>query len=375
MGYKIFLSPPHMGDLERDYLLDAFDSNWIAPVGKNIDLFEEEASRYVNRKYALAVNSGTSALHLSLISLGIKKNDVVLCPSFTFAASANVILYQNATPVFIDANVETWTLDLSALEKAIKKYRPKAIITVDLYGQMCNYDRIIELCKKYKIYLIEDAAESLGSTYENIKAGKVGDISIFSFNGNKIITTSGGGMFLTDNKSLYEKAKLISNQAKEDKKYYHHKNLGYNYRMSNLLAAIGRGQMSVIDQRVQARRDINQRYKETLSGNSHITFLEENNSFKSNKWLTCISLKQNKISPESIIKEMDKVGIETRRVWKPMQLQPYYKKYDYVKQSKIDNSKMIFSKSLCLPSGSSLSIKDQSYVVKNLLDIIRKLNK
>ena len=375
MGYKIFLSPPHMGDLERDYLLDAFDSNWIAPVGKNIDLFEEEASRYVNRKYALAVNSGTSALHLSLISLGIKKNDVVLCPSFTFAASANVILYQNATPVFIDVNVETWTIDLIALEKAIKKYKPKALITVDLYGQMCNYDRIIELCKRCKIFVIEDAAESLGSTYGKKKAGKIGDISIFSFNGNKIITTSSGGMFLTDNKSLYEKAKLISNQAKEDKKYYHHKNLGYNYRMSNLLAAIGRGQISVIDQRVQARRDINQRYKETLSGNSHITFLEENNSFKSNKWLTCISLKQNKISPESIIKEMDKVGIETRRVWKPMQLQPYYKKYDYVKQSKIDNSKMIFSKSLCLPSGSSLSIKDQSYVVKNLLDIIRKLNK
>lgn len=375
MGYKIFLSPPHMGDLEKGYLLDAFESNWIAPVGKNIDLFEEEASRYVNRKYALAVNSGTSALHLSLISLGIKKDDIVLCPSFTFAASANVILYQNATPVFVDVNVETWTIDVNALEKAIKKYEPKAIITVDLYGQMCNYDKIIDLCKKYKIFLIEDAAESLGSTYGKKKAGKIGDISIFSFNGNKIITTSSGGMFLTDNKSLYEKAKLISNQAKEDKKYYHHKNLGYNYRMSNLLAAIGRGQLSVIDERVQARRDINQRYKDTLSGNNQITFLEEDNSFKSNMWLTCIHLKQNKISPESIIKEMDKAGIETRRVWKPMQLQPYYKKYDYVQQSKIDNSKMIFSKSLCLPSGSSLSIKDQNYVIKNLLDIIRKLNK
>ena len=375
MGFKIFLSPPHMGDLERGYLLDAFESNWIAPVGKNIDLFEEEASRYVNRKYALAVNSGTSALHLSLISLGIKKDDVVLCPSFTFAASANVILYQNATPVFLDVDEETWTIDLFALEKAIKKHKPKAIITVDLYGQMCKYDKIIELCKKYKIYLIEDAAESLGSTYGDIKAGKVGDISIFSFNGNKIITTSSGGMFLTDNKSLYEKAKLISNQAKENKKYYHHKNLGYNYRMSNLLAAIGRGQLSVIDERVQARRNINQRYKETLSGNSHISFLEKNNSFKSNKWLTCIRLKPNKISPELIIKEMDRAGIETRRVWKPMHLQPYYKKYVYVKQSKTDNSKMIFSEGLCLPSGSSLSVKDQDYVIKNLLGIIKKLNK
>ena len=200
MGYKIFLSPPHMGDLERNYLLEAFDSNWIAPVGKNIDLFEEETSHYVNRKYALAVNSGTSALHLSLISLGIEKNDVVLCPSFTFAASANVILYQNATPVFIDVNLETWTIDVISLEKAIKKYKPKALITVDLYGQMCNYNKITDLCKKYKIFLIEDAAESLGSTYKDIKAGNIGDISILSFNGNKIITTSSGGMFLTDNK-------------------------------------------------------------------------------------------------------------------------------------------------------------------------------
>jgi pyridoxal phosphate-dependent aminotransferase EpsN len=375
MGYKIFLSPPHMGDLERNYLLEAFDSNWIAPVGKNIDLFEEETSHYVNRKYALAVNSGTSALHLSLISLGIEKNDVVLCPSFTFAASANVILYQNATPVFIDVNLETWTIDVISLEKAIKKYKPKALITVDLYGQMCNYNKITDLCKKYKIFLIEDAAESLGSTYKDIKAGNIGDISILSFNGNKIITTSSGGMFLTDNKILYEKAKLISNQAKESKKYYHHKNLGYNYRMSNLLAAIGRGQLSVIEERVYARRDINKRYKEALSGNSHITFLNDNDRFKSNKWLTCIYLNQKKINPEAIINEMDKVGIETRRVWKPMQLQPYYKKFDYVKQSKIDNSKMIFRYGLCLPSGSSLSIKDQNFVIENLLDIIKKINK
>ena len=375
MGYKIFLSPPHMGDLERNYLLEAFDSNWIAPVGKNIDLFEEETSYYVNRKYALAVNSGTSALHLSLISLGIEKNDVVLCPSFTFAASANVILYQNATPVFIDVNVETWTIDIISLEKAIKKYKPKALITVDLYGQMCNYDKITELCKKYKIFLIEDAAESLGSTYKDIKAGNIGDISIFSFNGNKIITTSSGGMFLTDNKILYEKAKLLSNQAKESKKYYHHKNLGYNYRMSNLLAAVGRGQLSVIEERVHARRDINKRYKEALSGNSHITFLKDNDSFKSNKWLTCMYLNLKKLNPEAIINEMDKVGIETRRVWKPMHLQPYYKKFDYVKQSKIDNSKMIFGYGLCLPSGSSLSIKDQNYVIENLLDIIKKISK
>ncbi len=375
MGYKIFLSPPHMGDLERDYLVNAFDSNWIAPVGKNIDLFEKEASNYVNRKYALAVNSGTSALHLSMISLGIKKNDVVLCPSFTFAASANVILYQNATPVFVDVNIKTWTIDLILLEKAIKKYKPKAIITVDLYGQMCNYDRIIELCYKYKISLIEDAAESLGSTYGDMKAGNIGDISIFSFNGNKIITTSSGGMFLTDNKILYEKAKLISNQAKEDKKYYHHKKLGYNYRMSNILAAIGRGQLKVIDERVQARRDINKRYKEALGGDCQIIFLEDNYSFKSNNWLTCIYLNEKNIKPESIIEEMDKVGIETRRVWKPMHLQPYYKKFEYVKQSKIDNSQMIFNRGLCLPSGSSLSIKDQDYVIKNLLGIIKKLNK
>lgn len=222
-----------MGDTEMTLLKNAFDSNWIAPVGDQIDLFENEVAQFTNREFALAVNSGTSALHLALIALGIGENDVVLCPSLTFSASCNIIIYQNAIPVFLDVDTKSWTLDIDTLNVAVKKYKPKALIAVDLYGQICNYDEIYNICKKNGVFIVEDSAESLGSMYKNEKAGSFGDISIFSFNGNKIITTSGGGMLLTDNKEFFDKAKLIANQAKENRHYYHHKHLGYNYRLSN----------------------------------------------------------------------------------------------------------------------------------------------
>ena len=240
---RIYLSPPSMSEVEKEYLNNAFDSNWIAPLGPHVDKFELEMAKYLNINQGAALNSGTSALHLALKIAGVKPNDKVLCSSLTFVASANVILYEKCQPIFIDSNPKTWTLDIEACEKAMKKYKPKALIAVDIYGQSCDYNELIYLCKKYNVFLIEDAAEALGSEYIGKKCGSFGDISILSFNGNKIITTSGGGMLLSNNEEYVKKAKFLSTQSRESTLHYEHKELGYNYRMSNVLAAIGRGQL------------------------------------------------------------------------------------------------------------------------------------
>lgn len=308
-------------------------------------------------------------MHLALIALGIGENDVVLCPSLTFSASCNIIIYQNAIPVFLDVDTKSWTLDIDTLNVAVKKYKPKALIAVDLYGQICNYDEIYNICKKNGVFIVEDSAESLGSMYKNEKAGSFGDISIFSFNGNKIITTSGGGMLLTDNKEFFDKAKLIANQAKENRHYYHHKHLGYNYRLSNLLAAIGIGQMKVLQDRVKARRAINEIYREKLNSYD-FDFLTEGHQVHSNYWLTTIKFKNDRYKPDEIIEGMNKAGIECRLVWKPMHMQPYYKAYEYLKSSDGDNSKLIFQRGLCLPSGSSLSDNDMYRVISKFNNII-----
>ncbi len=374
MNNRIYLSPPHMGDNEKKYLEDAFDSNWIAPLGPHVDGFENEMASYLNVGYATALNSGTASLHLALRILGIKKDDKVLCPSLTFAASANVILYENAQPIFVDSDPNTWVLDLVACEKAIKMYKPKALISVDLYGQSCDYDVIKDLCEKYNVLLIEDAAEALGADYKGKKCSSFGEMGILSFNGNKIITTSGGGMLVSNNKDYVKKARFLSTQAREHTIHYEHKELGYNYRMSNLTAAIGRGQLEVLDKRILSRRTIFNRYEKALSNIHGFNFMQEADYGLSNRWLTALTVdeKITGISRNQIIEVLEKENIESRPVWKPMHIQPLYKNCEYVKGDHGDVSAKLFQNGICLPSGSSLSEGEQGKIIDIILSIINK---
>ncbi len=373
MNNRIYLSPPHMGEKERKYLTDAFDSNWIAPLGPHVNEFENEMASYLNVGYAAALSSGSSALHLTLKILGVKEDDTVLCPSLTFSASANVILYEKAQPIFIDSDPITWSMDLTACEKAMQKYKPKALISVDLYGQSCDYDAITDLCEKYNILLIEDAAEALGADYKGKKCGSFGEMGILSFNGNKIITTSGGGMLVSNNEEYVNKARFLATQAREPVLHYEHKELGYNYRMSNLLAAVGRGQLEVIDDRVSTRRSIFNRYEKALSHVDGFTFMQEADYGKSNRWLTTLTVDEKVagISRTQIIDALEKENIESRPVWKPMHMQPLYKKYEYVTSDNRDVSAELFENGLCLPSGSSLSEEDQGRIIDIILSLLK----
>ena len=281
---RIYLSPPHMSGQEVELMKDAFDSNWIAPLGPHVDAFEKEMEKYLGINHALALSTGTAALHLALIITNIKKGDVVLCPTLTFSASANVILYENAIPVFLDIDPDTWTLNPDLLVIAIEKYQPKALITVDLYGQSADYDVILEICGSYNVAVIEDAAEALGAVYKGQKCGTFGRMGVLSFNGNKIITTSSGGMLVSDNEDYVKKARFLATQAREQEIHYEHRELGYNYRMSNLLAAVGRGQLQVLDERVEARREIFKRYFDTLSEIKGIEFMPEAKYSGSTRW-------------------------------------------------------------------------------------------
>jgi len=374
MQNRIYLSPPHMGSKEKVLLLDAFDSNWIAPLGPHVDAFEVEMASYLDINHAAALSSGSAALHLALKILGVKEGDKVLCPSLTFVASANVILYENATPVFVDVDSKYWTIDLSSLENAIKKYNPKALISVDLYGQSCDYDAITDLCDKYNVALIEDAAEAMGSEYKNQKCGSFGQMGILSFNGNKIITTSGGGMLFSNDETVIDKARFLATQAREPAIHYEHKELGYNYRMSNLLAAVGRGQLQVLDNRVKTRRKIYQRYFDALSHIEGLDFMPEAPNSKSNRWLTTLTVYPQKtgINRTQIIEALEKENIESRPVWKPMHLQPLYKDCDYVAVNKEDVSSKLFKNGLCLPSGSNLNMDDQNRIIDIVLETLKK---
>jgi len=369
---RIYLSPPHMGGKERALLLDAFDSNWIAPLGPHVNEFEKEMAQYLGVKHAAALCSGSSALHLALIIAGIKEGDRVLCPSLTFSASANVILYEKAQPIFVDSDPNTWVLDLAACEKAMQKYNPKALISVDLYGQSCNYNAITDLCGKYNVLLIEDAAEALGADFKSKKCGSFGEMGILSFNGNKIITTSGGGMLVSNNEEFVTKARFLATQAREPDLHYEHKELGYNYRLSNLLAAVGRGQLEVIDDRVSKRRSIFNQYKKALSHVDGFTFMQEADYGKSNRWLTTLTVNEKVvgISRTQIIDALEKENIEARPVWKPMHMQPLYKKCEYIKSDVQDVSAELFENGLCLPSGSSLSEGDQGRIIDIILSLI-----
>ena len=369
---RIYLSPPHMGEKERAYFEDAFDSNWIAPLGMHVDSFEKEMAEYLGMKHAAALSSGTSALHLALKILGIKENDTVLCPSLTFSASANVILYEKAQPIFVDSNPETWVIDLNALQKAIVEHKPKVLISVDLYGQGCDYDSILDLCEKHNVLLIEDSAEALGADYKRKKCGSFGEMGILSFNGNKIITTSSGGMLVSTNEDYVKKARFLSTQAREKVLHYEHKELGYNYRMSNLLAAVGRGQLEILNERVSKRKFIFNQYEKALSHLDGLKFMKEANYGESNRWLTALTVdeKVTGISKNQIIDFLEKENIESRPVWKPMHMQPLYKKCEYVKSGYRDVSAELFENGLCLPSGSSLSEEDQSRIIDIILSLV-----
>lgn len=349
---------------EMQYIQEAFDTNWISPLGTNVNEFEKELAEKVGVKSAVALSSGTAAIHMALKAAGVEKGDIVFCQSLTFSASANPILYLDAVPVFIDSDEETWNMDPTALEKAFKKYQNvKAVLVVHLYGLSPKMDEIMEICKKYRVPVIEDAAESLGSYYKGKHTGTIGDFGVFSFNGNKIITTSGGGMLVSDNEERIAKVKFWASQSKENERFYHHKELGFNYRMSNVLAGIGRGQLKILDKRVEKKKYIFEYYKKHLQQLEGLQFMPINDWNESNYWLSCLTL-NGKIRPTDVIDALEKENIEARHVWKPMHLQPIFKGYNYVGS---DVSGKLFENGVCLPSSTKMSDADLHRVVNTMV--------
>ncbi len=368
---KVWLSSPHMGGKEQDYIKEAFDSNWIAPLGPNVDGFEKDLEQYLSKGVcAAALVSGTASLHLGLRLLGVKQGDEVLCQSFTFAASANPITYLGAIPIFIDSESKTWNICPNQLEIAIKDRiakgkKPKAIVAVHLYGMPYNVEKINKISLLYGIPVLEDSAEALGSTHYGEKCGTFGDMAILSFNGNKIITTSGGGALVTNSKEIKDKAIFLATQAKDNAPHYQHSEIGYNYRMSNIIAGIGRGQMQVLDSHVQKRRNNYNFYLEQLKEFKDISFQKETNGSYSNRWLTCIQTSSYKLREEIRI-TLANENIESRPLWKPMHCQPVFEKnISYVNGV----SENLFDKGLCLPSGSNLAIED----LKRITSIIKTI--
>ncbi|WP_339887724.1 DegT/DnrJ/EryC1/StrS family aminotransferase [uncultured Flavobacterium sp.] len=366
---KIWLSSPHMGGNEQKYINDAFETNWIAPLGPNVNAFEKDLENYLQDSvYVSVLSSGTAAIHLALILLGVSNGDEVICQSMTFSASANPILYQGATPIFIDSETDTWNLCPIALEEAIvdriaKGKKPKAIIGVHLYGMPFKVDEINAISKKYNIPLIEDSAEALGSTYKGKKCGTFSDFGILSFNGNKIITTSSGGALVCKSKELKDKAVFYATQSRDEAPHYQHSEIGYNYRLSNICAGVGRGQMEVIDLRVSQRRAMNAFYQELFKDNEEVAILvEPNKNYFSNHWLSAITLDSYE-KREALRLALEKENIESRPLWKPMHLQPVFEKYPYY-GNKV--AEQLFENGLCLPSGSNLTEKDKVRIAENI---------
>lgn len=368
MSDKIYLSSPHMSDegYEMEYVKEAFETNWIAPLGTNVNEFEKELAAKVGSKSAAALSSGTAAIHLALKAAGVGEGDIVFCQSLTFSASANPIIYQNATPVFIDSDYETWNMCPIALEKAIKKYpEVKAIIVVHLYGLSANMDKIMALCKQHDITVIEDAAESLGTYYKGQHTGTFGDYGIFSFNGNKIITTSGGGMLVSENAEAVERARFWATQSRDPARHYEHSELGFNYRMSNVTAGIGRGQLKVLDERVEKKKYIFEYYREELGQFEGVQFMPVNEWDDPNFWLSCMTLNGN-VRPLELIEALEKENIESRPLWKPMHLQPYFKQYDFVGDG---ISEKLFESGVCLPSDTKMTNED----LKRIVNVIKEV--
>lgn len=375
MNEKIWLSPPHMGGREKLYVEEAFQTNWVAPLGPNVDGFEKALSAYTGVTHAAALTSGTGALHLALILLGVGAGDEVICQSFTFSASANPIVYQGAIPVFVDSEPDTWNISPEALKEAIedrikKGKKPKAIIAVHLYGMPAKMNEIQAIASAYGIPLIEDAAEALGSVYQGKACGSFGQFGILSFNGNKIITTSGGGALVSEDGAAIQKARFLSTQARDPAPHYQHSHIGYNYRLSNVLAGIGRGQMEVLPQRVEKRRENHAQYEQALKGLEGISFLAEPEGHYSNRWLTCIIVepaKCNGVTRETIRLALEAENIESRPLWKPLHLQPVFASSPYYGTRL---SETLFEKGLCLPSGSSLESKDLFRIADKIRSLI-----
>ncbi len=370
----IYLSPPHLNGEEINFIQDAIDSNWIAPLGPHVDQFENEVADYIGVNHAAALSSGTAALHLALKIIGVKSGDYVFCSDLTFVATINAIKYLDAKPIFIDSEESSWNMCPKSLDMAFRKYSPKAIIVTDLYGQSADYSSISEICNNYQTPIIEDAAESLGAEYNDRKCGSFGEMSILSFNGNKIITTSGGGMLLSNNESYIAKARKLATQSREEAVHYEHAQVGYNYRMSNILAALGRAQLISLSNYVEKRRNIFEYYYNNLKGINGITFMPEIKQGKSSRWLSVILLKNkthDKI--EEIIKLFEIEGIETRPIWKPMHLQPIFSDTPFFHNSLNPLSKDLFDHGLCLPSGSSLKNDDMDKII-NILKLEIKDN-
>ncbi|WP_078595879.1 DegT/DnrJ/EryC1/StrS family aminotransferase [Evansella clarkii] len=368
---RIYLSPPHMSGNEVNFINEAFMTNWIAPLGPNVDGFEKEIAEYAGVSDAVAVNSGTSAIHLALILLGVEKGDTVFCSSLTFVASANPILYQGAVPVFIDSERDTWNMSPDALERALieaglRGKLPKAVIVVNLYGQSAKMKEIITLCNMFGVPVVEDAAESLGSKYYGKKSGSFGEFAIYSFNGNKIITTSGGGMLISNNTEALKKARFFATQARDQAVHYQHSRRGYNYRLSNILAGVGRAQLQVLDERVALRRAVFERYVKELRYVPGLSFMPELEGTHSNRWLTALIVAEEEagITSEALLESLASENIEARPVWKPLHLQPLFRSSLYYPHNELENvSEDLFRQGICLPSGSNLTEEDQMRIV------------
>jgi dTDP-4-amino-4,6-dideoxygalactose transaminase len=365
---RVFLSPPDVGEEERRMLLDAFDSNWIAPAGPDIDAFEREIAERTGVAHAVAVSSGTAALHLALLLAGVERGDEVVVPSFTFIASAAAVTYIGAHPVFVDCSSESWNLDPALVEEVLTRRAaagrpPAAVVTVDLYGETADYEALESLCRRFDVPLIEDAAEALGATHRGRAAGSFGIAGIFSFNGNKIITTSGGGMLVTESPQLAERARHLATQAREPFPHYEHMTVGYNYRLSNLLAALGRAQLAGLEDRIERRRQIDANYTRGFAGLPGIEFMPRTRAGVPNYWLTCVLIDPTTFGAdrERVRLALEDADIESRPTWKPLHLQPAFSGLGLVGPGYCDR---VFDRGLCLPTGSALSPADQARVME-----------
>jgi len=374
---RLYLSPPHMSGEELNLVREVFDSNWIAPLGPMVDTFEKEFAEAVGAGHAAALSSGTAALHLALRLLDVDRGDKVICPSFTFCGSVNPIIYQGAKPVFVDSQLESWNMDPDLLESEIRKMGskgklPKAVIIVHIYGQSADMDPILRTCNEFSIPVIEDAAEALGACYKSKKTGTMGCFGIFSFNGNKIITTSGGGMLVADDEESIVQARFLASQARDPAPHYEHTQIGYNYRISNVLAAIGRGQLKLLEKRVQKKRGICDTYRKILDGIPGLCFMPEPEWSFSNRWLTCITIdpEQFGTTREDVRLHLERYNIESRPLWKPMHLQPVFKKYRMV-GGKI--AETLFEQGLCLPSGTAMTVDDIQFVCEKIKEVNVKI--
>ena len=378
LSQRIWLSSPHLGDEEAAFVEEAFKTNWIAPLGPHVNAFEAELASHVGVGYAAAVSSGTAAIHLGLLLLGVKPGDTVFCSSLTFVGSCNPILYCGARPVFIDSEPSTWNMSPTALEQAFdwakrENRLPACVILVNLYGQSSDMDALLPICERYGVPVLEDAAESLGASYKGKSSGAFGRVSVYSFNGNKIITTSGGGMLLADDPDLVVRARKLATQSREPAAHYEHVEMGFNYRMSNVLAGIGRGQLRVLEQRVMQRRRVFERYKEAFADLPQIQWMPEPDGYYSTRWLTCFTLTGLDASHRchQVMKALERHLIEARPVWKPMHLQPLFKSAPYFAHGPgNDVSAHLFQAGICLPSGSNLSETEQDRVIDQLRHVL-----